>query len=125
MNSLWQDVRFGARMLVKNPVVTLVAVITLTLGIGANTAIFSVVNAVLIHSLPYGDSDRLVTVWEKRADRDQNVINLGNFFDWKEKNRVFEDMAAFYISAPTSPRWRTGREVPAQVATQNLFPCWE
>jgi putative ABC transport system permease protein len=121
MKSLWQDVRFGIRMLVKNPVVTFVAVITLALGIGANTAIFSVVNAVLLHSLPYGDSDRLVTVWEKKQERDQNTINLGNFSDWKEQNRVFEDMAAFFDLSSNLTSDGEPEEVPAQVATPNLF----
>ena len=90
MNSLWQDLRYGARMLLKTPAVTLVAVIALTLGIGANTALFSVVNAVLLRSLPYPDGDRLAIVWEHRRSgtgNPQNVINLGNFYDWKEQNR--------------------------------------
>lgn len=121
MKSLWQDVRFGARMLVKNPVVTFVAIITLTLGIGANTAIFSVVHAVLLQSLPYGDADRLVTVWEKRKDKNQNTINLGNFYDWKEQNRVFEDMAAFFDRSANLTSDGEPEEVPAQVATPNLF----
>jgi len=99
----------------------MVAIITLTLGIGANTAIFSVVNAVLLQSLPYGDSDRLVTVWEKRPDKDQNVINLGNFTDWKEQNRVFEDMAAFFDLSANLTSDGEPEEVPAQVATTNLF----
>ena len=78
---------------------TLVAVIALTLGIGANTAIFSVVNAVLLRSLPYEDGERLAMVWENRQSgkgNPQNVINLGNFFDWKDQNNVFADMAAFF-----------------------------
>src|SRR5690242_4480019 len=95
MNTFWKDLRQGVRALLKQPAFTLVAVLTLALGIGANTAIFSVVNAVLLHSLPYRDADRLMTVWEnnRSSGREQNVINLGNFFDWKEQNRVFEDMA--------------------------------
>ena len=115
MQSLWQDVRYGARMLLKNPGVTLVAIIALTLGIGANTAIFSVVNAVLLRPLPYGDAGRLVTVWEKKeGKRPQNVINLGNFFDWKEQNRVFEDMAAFFDLTFNLTNDGEPEEIPAQ-----------
>ena len=66
MNSIWRDVRFGIRMLAKNRGFTSVAVLALALGIGANTAIFSVVNAVLLRPLPFERSDRLVMVWEKR-----------------------------------------------------------
>src|SRR5262245_26389682 len=98
METFWQDLRQGARSLFKHPTFTIVAVMTLALGIGANTAIFSVVHAVLLQSLPYRDADRLVTVWERHKIRGnaQNVINLGNFFDWKDQNRVFEDMATYF-----------------------------
>ncbi len=99
MQTLWQDLRYGARMLLKTPAVTLVAIIALTLGIGANTALFSVVNAVLLRSLPYAEGERLAIVWENRKSgtgNPQNVINLGNFYDWKDQNRVFVDMAAFF-----------------------------
>jgi ABC-type antimicrobial peptide transport system permease subunit len=74
----------------------LVAVIALTLGIGANTAIFTVVNAVLLRSMPYADGEKFAVVWEKRPANAQNTINLGNFFDWKDQNKVFADMAAFF-----------------------------
>ncbi|MEK6281454.1 MAG: hypothetical protein AABN95_13960 [Acidobacteriota bacterium] len=105
MQTLFQDPRFGARMLIKNPAVTLVAIVALTLGIGANTAIFSVVHAVLVRSLPYEDGERLAVVWEHRKSgmgNPQNVINLGNFFDWKEQNNVFVDMALVTLASVTS-----------------------
>src|SRR5215813_2794648 len=92
------DIRFGVRMLLKSPVMTVVALLALTLGIGANTAIFSVVNAVLLRSFPYKDPEQLALVWEKKqgGKTDQNVINLGNFSDWKDQNKVFADMAVFF-----------------------------
>src|SRR5688572_14298430 len=98
MSTLLTDLRFGVRMLLKNAAMTIIALLALTLGIGANTAIFSVVNAVLLRSFPYADAEQLVLVWEKRQGgrTDQNVINLGNFSDWKDQNQVFADMAVFF-----------------------------
>src|SRR5215210_766001 len=98
MMAFWQDLRYGTRMLLKSPAVTLVAIVALTLGIGANTAIFTVVNAVLLRALTYAEAEQLAIVWERQPSRDQNVINLGNFFDWKDQNKVFSDMAAFFDS---------------------------
>src|SRR5204862_2852613 len=124
MTSLFQDLRYGLRMLVKNPAVTAVAIIALTLGIGANTAIFSVVHAALVRSFPYSDGDRLAIVWENRRSaktNPQNVINLGNFFDWKEQNTVFSDMAAFFDFNTNLTGDGEPEEVPGQIATTNLF----
>src|SRR5438093_9411679 len=95
MTSFWQDVRFGARMLWKNAGVTAIAVTTLALAIGVNTAIFSVVNAVLLRPLPYKDSDRLVSVWARVPEHGRWRTTPANFFDWKKQNTVFEGMAAF------------------------------
>jgi putative ABC transport system permease protein len=124
MKTLWQDLRYGARMLVKAPAVTLVAIVALTLGIGANTALFSVVNAVLLQALPYTEGDRLAIVWENRKSgtgNPQNVINLGNFYDWKEQNSVFVDMAAFFDRNVNLTSDGEPEEVPGQIATTNLF----
>jgi putative ABC transport system permease protein len=124
MQMLWQDLRYGARMLVKTPAVTLVAIIALTLGIGANTALFSVVNAVLLRSLPYADGERLAIVWENRkrgTENPQNTINLGNFYDWKDQNSVFVDMAAFFDLNRNLTSDGEPEEVPGQIATTNLF----
>jgi putative ABC transport system permease protein len=123
METLWQDLRQGARSLLKQPTFTVVAVIALALGIGANTAIFSVVDAVLLRALPYRDADRLVTVWEHNKGRGntQNVINLGNFFDWKNQNSVFEDMATFFDMTANLTSGGEPEEIPSQIATPNLF----
>src|SRR5437867_6002937 len=124
MESLIKDIRYAVRSLFKRPAFTLVSVITLALGIGASTAVFSVVHAVLLRSLPYGNADRLVMVWENNKRRDpkqQNVINLGNFFDWKEQNHVFEDMAAFIDRNSKLTGDGEPEEIPTQIATTNFF----
>ena len=123
MTTLLTDLRFGARMLLKSPMMTFIALLALTLGIGANTAIFSVVNAVLLRSFPYADSERLVLVWEKRQGgrTDQNVINVGNFNDWKQQNQTFSDMAAFFDRTLNLTSDGEPEEVPGQLATANLF----
>ena len=117
------DIKFGVRMLLKSPVMTFVALFALTLGIGANTAIFSVVNTVLLRSFPYKDPEQLALVWEKRQGgrTDQNVINLGNFSDWKEQNSVFADMAAFLDTSRNLTGDGEPEEITGQLATTNLF----
>ena len=121
--TLVADIKFGVRMLLKSPVMTFVALFALTLGIGANTAIFSVVNTVLLRSFPYKDPEQLALVWEKRQGgrTDQNVINLGNFSDWKEQNSVFADMAAFLDTSRNLTGDGEPEEITGQLATTNLF----
>src|SRR5262245_21921710 len=101
MEKLWRDFRYGLRMLVKHPGFTLVAVITLALGVGANTAIFSVVNGVLLNPLPYHEPDNLMGVMESQPKNNlgQQPVSFPNFSDWKEQNRAFEQLAA-YRTAP-------------------------
>jgi putative ABC transport system permease protein len=117
------DIRFGARMLLKSPMMTFIALLALTLGIGANTAIFSVVNGVLLRSFPYADAERLVLVWEKKQGgrTDQNVINLGNFSDWREQNQVFTDMAMFFDRSFSLTSDGEPEELSGQYASTNLF----
>jgi putative ABC transport system permease protein len=117
------DIKFGVRMLLKSPMMTFVALFALTLGIGANTAIFSVVNAVLLRSFPYKDPEQLALVWEKRqgARTDQNVINLGNFSDWKDQNQVFSDMAVFFDRSFNLTGDGEPEEITGQYGTTNLF----
>jgi putative ABC transport system permease protein len=97
LEQLWQDVRYGLRQLRRNPGFTVVAVLTLTLGIGANTAIFSLINAVLLTPLPFPHPDRLVQIWEKdpHIGLDQGVVSPYNFLDWQSQSHNFEAMAAY------------------------------
>jgi putative ABC transport system permease protein len=96
IETLWQDIRYGLRQLRRNAGFTIVAVFVLALGIGTNTAIFSVVNTVLLRPLPYKDADRLVTVWSYNRSRGFNTDQVSplDFADWRSENRVFESMAA-------------------------------
>ena len=121
MENLWHDLRYGARMLAKSPGFTAVAVIALALGIGANTAIFSVVNAALLRPLPYRDADKLVIVWEKSRRNDQNNISPANLMDWSEQNGVFTEMAGTYDRNAVLVGDGEPEEIPAQLATTNLF----
>ncbi|MCI0490833.1 MAG: ABC transporter permease [Blastocatellia bacterium] len=95
MGNLWQDLRYAIRMLIKKPGYTAVALVALVIGIGANTAIFSVVNAVLLRPLPYADPDRLVVVYsaEQRGERSLSVC-YPDFLDWRDQNSSFEKLAA-------------------------------
>ena len=97
MNALLRDVRYGARVLFKSPGFTVVAVIALALGIGANSAIFSTVNAVLLRPLPYNDPERLVEIWEHRPlqqGRERTVVSPAEFIAWREQVESFEQIAA-------------------------------
>src|SRR5882762_5732007 len=96
MQPLWADLRLGIRLILRNPGFSAVAILALALGIGANTALFTTVDAVLLRPLPFTDSDRLAVVWE-----DASVIGFahntpagGNYHDWLVRNQVFTDMAA-------------------------------
>jgi len=123
--TLLQDLRIGARLLLRAPGFTAVAVAALAIGIGANTAIFSVVNTLLLKPLPYGEPDRLATIWEHNIPRDRknNVVSPGNYIHWRELNTTFEDIAAVGMTFNTT---LTGdgdpTEVPFQYVSWNFFP---
>jgi len=122
MRTLINDVRYGLRALLHNPGFTLVAVLALALGIGANTAIFSVVNAILLRSLPFRDPSSLVMVWEKSRLNDRNVVSPADYRDWKSQNHVFGDLAAVLDFLTVS---LTGsgepEELQAGAVTPNFF----
>jgi predicted permease len=118
MNLVVQDLKYGLRVLGKNPGFTAVAVLTLALGIGANTAIFSVVNGVLLQPLPYKDPGRLVVVGERTPEFDMMSLSYPNFVDWREQSRSFEGIAAFNwqdynLTGAGDPEHLSGKRVSA------------
>ncbi|MDB4878427.1 MAG: hypothetical protein JWM41_4873 [Gemmatimonadetes bacterium] len=95
MDIVIQDLRFAVRGLLRRPAFTVVAALTLALGIGANTAIFSVVNAILIRPIPYPNGDRMVTIWGVQGTQGQNGVVYADYLEWRAQNRTFEDMGAY------------------------------
>ena len=124
MTTILQNVRYSFRLLWKNPGFTLVAIITLALGIGANTAIFSVLYASLLAPMPYPDADRLMMVWSKVDGR--NAVSAGDYIEWKRQNKTFQDMEAwtgdnFNLATPEQPEMVGGRIVtPGFYAMQGI-----
>ena len=124
MDSLFKDVRFALRVLRGSPGFTAIALLALVLGIGANTAIFSVVNAVLLRPLPFPDPTRLVMIWETSPRTGQtNVANPQNFADWQKRSRSFEKMAAYVPFQQTTSLTGEGEpvEAPINFATRDFF----
>jgi putative ABC transport system permease protein len=124
METLLRDIRYGVRSLLKRPGFTVVALIALALGIGANTAIFSVVNAVLLRHLPYQEPDRLVIVWEAnriKGDNKNNVVSPGNFLSWRDQNKVFSDMAGYVGFTANLTGTDKPEEISGQAVTTNFL----
>ena len=125
MGTLWQDVRYGIRMLAKNRGFTIIAVLTLALGIGANTAIFSVVNAVLLEPLPYKDPGKLVFVWSTMISQGIGISGSSapDFRDWRSRNHVFTDMvASYYANVDLSAPGEEPARLRAVAMTPGFFP---
>ena len=97
MDTLWQDLRYGVRMLRRNPGFAAVAILTLAIGIGANIVIFSVVNGILLKPLPFPDSHRVVTIWETDANRNvtRGTASAAEFLDWRDMNHVFQELSCW------------------------------
>jgi hypothetical protein len=123
-DNFWQDVRLGLRMLAKRPGFAAVAILTLALGIGANTVIFSAVYAVLLKPLPFKDPDRLVFIRKKNPQRGwvRNPISPAEILAWRDESGVFEDIAAFTSSSCVLIGAGEAEEDPCEIASSNLFP---
>jgi putative ABC transport system permease protein len=125
MSTLMQDLKYGLRQLRRNPGFTAVAVLTLAFGIGANTAIFSVVNGVLLNPLPYRQSSRLVSIYARTAQYPRASISYLNFLDWARENQSFSSMAAFRTDILTLTGKGRPERVPAGFISAALFPLLE
>ena len=125
MDRFFQDVKYALRLLLKSPGFALVAILTLALGIGANTTMFSVINAVLLESAPFRDPQRLVMVWENKfngsSTNKTNVAGPANYIRWTEQNHSFEDMGAFISFAMNIAVNGEPERVQAGIATPSLF----
>jgi putative ABC transport system permease protein len=124
MDTLIQDIRYGIRMLLKSPSISIVATIALALGIGANTAIFSVVNAVLLKPLPFPNSESLMAVFESDTTRGQlrGSYSFPNYFDLRDQNQSFENLACYHSSDFILTDSGEPARVQGSVVTANLFP---
>jgi putative ABC transport system permease protein len=123
LETLYQDLRHALRVLRSKPAFTVVAVVTVAVGIGANSAVFSVVNSVLLKALPYTQEQRLVMIWETKAreGRDHNVISPANFLYWQQHSSAFEQMASFFDDTSTLTGEGDPEEIPSQGISTNLF----
>src|SRR5215471_7628145 len=126
METTFQDIRYGLRMLLRRPAFTVVAVTTLALGIGANTAIFSIVNAVLLRALPYPHAERLVAIWETNAPpgeegNNRNEVAMGNFLDWRIQQPAFDEIAALTYTSVNLVGSPEPERIQGASVTTNFF----
>src|SRR3984893_6657638 len=120
MDSVLRDIKFSFRSLLKRPALTIIAIVTLAIGIGANSAIFSTVNALLLKPLPFPDPDRIVAIWDKVPSRgvERNEVTVANYLDWRAQNKTFEQLGIY--------RWwstnLTGSDSPERVQGFQVTP---
>ncbi|HMG32765.1 MAG TPA: ABC transporter permease [Blastocatellia bacterium] len=122
MEILVQDLRYGGKALLKTPLFTALAIAIVALGIGLNTAIFSVVNGVLLRPLPYQDPGRLVSLFEESENGELNGVSLPNFLDWRDQNQVFEQMAAYRWQAFNLTSVEDPQLLDGWYVSSNFFP---
>ena len=121
MDTLLQDMRYGVRMVAKSPGFAAIAILTLALGIGANTALFSVVNAVLLNPLPYHQPDRLVAIYARSKEFSHSSISYPNFLDWERSQRSFSSLAAFREENYNLTGTGEPERVQAEMVSANFF----
>ncbi len=131
MQTFWQDIRYGLRMLVKNPGFTAVVVLTLALGIGANTALFSIVNGILLNPLPFDQPDRLVALYSRSPEFIRSSISYPNFLDWRRYSHSFSALASFRGENFNLSGMGDAQRLSANMVSAEFFPilgvkpsCW-
>src|SRR4249920_3619116 len=124
MTNFLQDVRYGLRVLLKNPGFTAIAVLTLALGIGANTALFSVVNGVLLNPLPFPEPDALLAVYANTSTFSQSSIAYPNFEDWQKQNHSFAYLGAFRSDDYNLTGSGEPERLHAHMVSADFFPAY-
>jgi predicted permease len=122
MGSFLQDLKYGVRMLLKNPGFTAVAILTLALGIGVNTAVFSVVNGVLLNPLPFHNPDQLVALYEHPREFERSSISYPNFLDWQRRNTVFSQIAVYRSDSFNLTGSGEAEHLDAKMVSADFFP---
>ena len=121
MATLWYDIRHGFRVLVNNPGFTAVAVLALALGVGANSAIFSAINSVLLRPLPFKEPDRLVWVWETQPHLDKAPFTPADFLDYRAQNRSFESVTTYFTQSLTLTEAGEPERLRGAIAPADFF----
>src|SRR5215813_115968 len=122
MDTLLQDIRYGFRMLFKAPAFVAIAALTLALGIGANTALFSIVSGVLLSPLPFPQADQLFALFSHTRDFSTSSISYPNFLDWVRNNRSFSDLAAFRQDSFELTGMGEPERLRTEMVSANFFP---
>jgi len=123
MDTLLSDIRYAFRNLISRPAFTLIAVVTLALGIGANSCIFSAINALLLKPLPIPNQERVMTIWDKDSSHgwEHNEVTMANYFDWRAQNQSFEQLALYRWWSTNLTGVDTPERVQGFLVTGNFF----